>query len=296
MEITLRDVAFELDPARVPRDWVYGDAFQTTFVNALSLLFPEGEKFFVESVKKMQDRVTEPALLRQVAGFIGQEAMHGREHRAFNELMVAHGYGAAPAVEARLRGFLKRIRHVLTAKSQLAITCALEHFTALLGETLLRDRTLHANVDKAALSLWLWHALEETEHKAVAFDVYRAVGGGYVRRCTMMVLATLGFFIALAIVHTRLLWARGILFRPWRWARGLLRMWIWPGYLTRMIPAYLTYFRPRFHPDDRDASVLLATAQAELFGPEGALAAIGEPKPTRARYARRDGGRGNLPR
>jgi uncharacterized protein len=269
MTIPHRDVAFDLDPTKVPRDWVQGDPFQTTFINALSLLFPEGERFFVDSVKRMQSRIADPALRRAVHGFVAQEAMHGREHRAFNELVVAHGYRAAPRIEARLRGFLGWLRKVLTARSQLAITCALEHFTAMLGETLLRDPRLRDEIDPAVQPLWLWHALEETEHKAVAFDVYRAVGGGYVRRATMMLLTTVGFLLAHAIVHARLMATRRILWKPWRWGRGLVRMWIAPGYLTRLVPAYLSYFRPRFHPDDRDARALVDTWRTKLFGAQG---------------------------
>jgi predicted metal-dependent hydrolase len=272
MTIPLRDIGFGLEPANVPRDWVLGDPFQTTFVDALSLLFPEGEKFFVESVKRMQPRLTDPDLRAAVLGFIGQEAMHGREHRVFNQIIVAHGYRVAPRIETALKKFLIGVRRVLSPKSQLAVTCALEHFTAMLGETLLRDPRLRAEIDESVAVLWLWHALEETEHKAVAFDVYRAVGGGYLRRVSMMWLTTVGFLIAHAIVHARLMATRRILWRPWRWGRGLVRMWIWPGYLTRLIPVYLAYYRPGFHPDDRDARELVARWRAQLFDPGGELA------------------------
>src|ERR1700709_620028 len=90
MEIPRRnvDLAFE----GVPRDWCNGDAYETTFMNALSLLFPEGEQFFVRTVKAMQDRITDPDLARDVVGFIGQEATHGREHRDFNDMLVGHGF------------------------------------------------------------------------------------------------------------------------------------------------------------------------------------------------------------
>src|SRR4051794_4378586 len=98
-----RDVAMDLDPAKVPRDWYSNDAFMTTYMNGLSLLFPEGERFFVDSVKQLRHVVTDPQLVENVTGFIGQEAMHGREHRAFNELLVAQGFTVAPEVEARVR-------------------------------------------------------------------------------------------------------------------------------------------------------------------------------------------------
>ncbi|HVK78193.1 MAG TPA: metal-dependent hydrolase [Kofleriaceae bacterium] len=270
--IVRRNVDLGLEPAAVPRDWANGDPFVTTFLDALSLLFPEGERFFVESVKQLRQHVTDPELAARVVGFIGQEAMHGKEHRVFNELLVGHGYTVAPAVETRLRGFLQRLRRVMPKRSQLAVTCALEHFTAILAEGLLASPRMQAEMDASVRPLWLWHALEESEHKAVAFDVYRAVDGGYLRRVAIMILTTAVFFAVLAGVHARLMATRGVLWKPWRWVRGLGRMWIWPAHFTRLIPAYFDYYRPGFHPDDRDTSALLATWHERLFGAAGALA------------------------
>jgi hypothetical protein len=270
--IPRRNIEFGFDPASIPRDWYDGDPFITTHLNALSLLFPEGERFFVESVKQLRHLVDDPALLADVAGFIGQEAMHGREHRSLNEMMVGHGYTVAPKVEARLRGFLQLVRRVLAPRSQLAATVALEHFTAIMAEGLLRHESMRAGFHPGVRHLWLWHAVEETEHKAVAFDVYRAAGGGYPRRIAIMLLATVIFFAVTAGVQARLMATRGVLWKPWRWVRGVTRLWIWPGHFTRMIPAYLDYFRPGFHPSDRDTAALLDTWREALFGGAGALA------------------------
>ena len=107
--------------------------------NALSLLFPEGETLLrrIGEAAAGQDHRSR-ARCAEIIGFIGQEAMHGKEHRAFNELLVAHGYAEAPRVDAGLRNFLKRVRKVLSPMSQLAVTCALEHFTAMLAEAAAR--------------------------------------------------------------------------------------------------------------------------------------------------------------
>ena len=271
MTILRRDPELALDAATIPRDWCHGDSYQTTFLAALSLLFPEGERFFVDSVKRHRAHATDPALAQDVAGFIGQEAMHGKAHRELNDLFVAHGLTSAPRIDTALRRFLHGVRARQPALSQLAATCALEHFTAMLAEALLGDPRMRAELDESVRVLWLWHALEEAEHKAVAFDVYRAAGGGYGRRVAIMALTTVVFFAAHALAHARLMADRRILLRPWTWARGLARFWIWPGYFTRLVPAYLAYFRPGFHPDDRDTRVLLAQWRAALFGPGGAL-------------------------
>ncbi|MGE5186316.1 MAG: metal-dependent hydrolase [Acidobacteriota bacterium] len=264
MTIVRRDAGLEL--VEVPRDWCGKDPYRTTFLDALSLLFPQGERFFVESVKQHRDVVESPTLRADVAGFMGQEAMHGKEHRAFNELLVSHGLTAAPAIDARLREFLKLVRRILPPKSQLAVTCALEHFTAMLAEGLLSDEAMREEIHPSVRRLWLWHALEESEHKAVAFDVYVAADGGYARRIGIMMVTTVIFFIAQALVHARLMAQREILWKPWTWLRGIGRMWIYPGYFTRLVPAYLAYYRPGFHPNDRDTRELLATWERRLFG------------------------------
>ena len=271
MNIPRREVDFGFDPQTVPLDWANSDAFETTFLNALSMLFPEGEKFFVESVKQHRELVKDPELAAEVKGFMGQEAMHGREHRAFNDLLIAHGYPQGPVVEARLRAFLKRVRKTLTPASQLAVTCALEHFTAMLAESLLKDSRIRDELDPTVRGLWLWHALEESEHKAVAFDVYDAAGGTYARRVAIMLLTTVVFFAVTWFLQARLMATRGILWKPWTWLRGITRLYIYPGHLTRLIPAWLAYFRPHFHPDDRDTRELLARWEQNLFGARGEL-------------------------
>ncbi len=271
MLIPRRDVELGLDPSSVPRDWCAHDPYRTTFMNALSLLFPEGERFFVESVKQHRDQITDAALSGAIASFIGQEAMHGKEHRAFNEMLVAHGFAEAPRIDRNLKSFLKGVRNTLSPASQLAATCALEHFTAMLAEALLSDHRMQDEMHPDVLPLWLWHALEESEHKAVAFDVYVAANGGYPRRVLIMLLTTAIFFAVQALVHAELMATRKILWKPWRWLHGATRLWVYPGYFTRLVPAYVAYFSPSFHPDDRDTRALLARWRDTLFGETGTL-------------------------
>ena len=115
----------------------------------------------------------------------------------------------------------------------------------------------------------MWHAVEESKHKAVAFDVYKAAGGWYIRRVAIMLLTTVVFFAVQGLVHARLMATRKILWKPWRWVKGFNNMFIYPGFLSRLTPAYLAYFRPSFHPNDRDTKQLIATWQYTLFGSAG---------------------------
>ncbi len=262
---------FEFDPVRVPREWYRDDPYITSMLDALSLLFPEGERFFIDAVKKLRHHVTDPELDAAIDGFIGQEAIHGKEHRAFNELLTARGGRAAPRLGRQLGWLLGTAREGLSPRSQLAATVALEHFTAMMAEALLREAPMRDGMHETMRPLWVWHALEESEHKAVAFDVYVAAGGGYVRRAAIMLLTTLIFFAFTLWVQANLLAERRTLWKPWRLAWGVGHLWIWPGWFTRLVPTYFTYFRPGFHPDERDTAALLDAWRERLFGDRGEL-------------------------
>ncbi len=270
-DLVRRRLDFDFDPSVVPRDWYHGDAHLTTFWTALSLLFPEGERFFVESVRRYRGRIEDPELRAAVDGFIGQEAMHGRAHRAFNEMVRERGLGVAGPAEAQVRRLLDLARATLTHRGQLAATCALEHFTAILAEQLLQTPEHRDAGHESVRGMWVWHALEESEHKAVAYDVYQAIGGGYARRVAVMLLTTAFFFGEVAFVHGRLLHAQGRLGDVRGWARALAYFWGRPGLFRKLAPAYLDYFRPDFHPDDRDTRATLAAWRERLFGAQGEL-------------------------
>ncbi|MCE9575861.1 MAG: metal-dependent hydrolase [Deltaproteobacteria bacterium] len=271
--VPIRPLVFDLEAAHVPPDWYAGDRTLSLFWTALSLLFPEGERFFVESVKHYRDQISDPVLQEQIAGFMAQEAMHGKGHRALNALCADQGIGIQPALERQLRGLLIGARRVLSPKSRLAVTCALEHMTALMAEQLLGDPRHHGAIDPSLRGLWLWHALEEAEHKAVAFDVYRAVGGGYARRTAIMLLATAIFVLEVMNVWIRLVRADGARPGVRGWARAVGFLFGKPGLVRRQLPGYLAYFRPGFHPDRRDTGALVEIWRARLFGEGGLLTA-----------------------
>ena len=264
-EIPVRRLDFDFDPDAVPANWYAGDPFLSLFWDSLSLLFPEGERFFVESVKHYRDRIDDPDLRANVVAFAGQEAMHGKGHRAFNDMLRAQGLLIATPLEDDLRVLLKTVRRRLPPKAQLAVTCALEHFTAILAEQLLSIASHRDAIDPSIRRLWLWHALEESEHKAVAYDVYRAVGGRYPLRVAVMLLTTVVFVAEVLNVHIRFLAAKKRLFDVRGWTKGLAYAVGSPGLLRRLIPAYLDYFRPSFHPNDRDTGALLTEWRETLF-------------------------------
>jgi predicted metal-dependent hydrolase len=189
------DEAFQSVPKHFGKD---GDLITSHITAALSSVFPDGEDFFVKSVRHYRDQITDPALKRQVGGFIGQESVHGREHRAFNAHLATLGYPTLQAEKLTRGGLALRWRFA-PKKSSLAMTAALEHFTATLAEMILtNDEARDLFGDETVKALFVWHALEEAEHKAVAFDVYKAIGGGERLRVITMNLLRYGFVIAIA--------------------------------------------------------------------------------------------------
>ena len=271
-KVPTRRISFEESLQDVPKHFAAdGDLILSHVAASLSSVFPDGEDFFVRSVRHFRDQITDPELKRQVAGFIGQEAMHGREHRAFNDRLDQLGYPVKRFERLTRRGLELRER-VAPPKSNLAATAALEHFTATLAELVLtseetRDLFGHDEVR----NLFVWHALEESEHKAVAFDVYKAVGGSERMRVWTMNALRYGFVIGMAfqVVITLLLdratYKRGNLRRSWKRFRRS------PIVSRELWLQLKDYNRPDFHPDDRDTTALVEQWRAELFGAEGTL-------------------------
>lgn len=251
--IDVRDLRFDLQ--RVPRDWHPGGAAITAYWDQLSIFFPLGEAFFVRSVKHFLPELTDDRLRADVVAFCAQEGHHAREHRAYNERLAAEGLPVTA-----LEGIVRRVLGVAQRFSpvrQLAITCALEHFTSLMGEQVLGHRELLEGADPTMARLWRWHAAEENEHRSVAFDVFVAVGGTRFQRSRSM-LITSTFFWSLVTLHLALFLAkRGALLSPrehWRLFRFL---WLDPGALRSLFAPWAAYFARDFHPAKRGGTELI---------------------------------------
>jgi hypothetical protein len=270
--IPTRRIDFEETFHDLPRHFAAdGDLISSHIIASLSAVFPDGEDFFVRSVRQFRSRITDPRLKQEVAGFIGQEAVHGREHRALNDRLDELGYPAKRIERFVRRGLAIRER-LMSPTANLAATAALEHYTATLAEVLLRDPEARELVgDQAVKDLLLWHALEENEHKAVAFDVYRAVDGSERTRTNTMNLITVGFIggmtaqIIVSMLGDRETFRRGRLRQSLRGLRD-------NPFLSRDVWRRLRdYNRADFHPDDHDTEELLEQWRAELFGTDGRL-------------------------
>lgn len=247
----------------VPRHWVDNDPFMTHFMNALTLTFPRGERSFIESVKAVRDKVKSPALRADVAGFVGQEALHSREHDALNDVLEAMGY----PIHALERAFSERLderERSMSPKARLAFTAALEHLTALFGRILLTNEAVRDMFHPELRAMWMWHALEEIEHKAVAFDVYQEVFDDQTTRRFALVLATGALLSFTHYAQYKLLKRDGLANKPSVWARGLWKLWGPKGIARSAIPTWVDYLRRDFHPWNEDDSGLIAEFETTI--------------------------------
>jgi uncharacterized protein len=238
----------------VPRHWHGGKISVTSFFNNLSLFFPAGERFFVAAVNHYRDQIQNDMLREQVATFCSQEGFHSREHVRYNRMLDAQGYPAAK-LESRIERILRFISKRVPWRLQLAATCALEHMTATLAHVLLGDPEIIEGAHPVMAELWSWHSAEENEHKAVAFDVFKEVGGTYRERVVAMIVATVIFWSLVFDHQVRLMRRDGALWSAREWWALFRFNFIRPGALRKMTPIYFQYFKLNFHPwelDNRD--------------------------------------------
>ena len=249
-----------------------GDIVMSHILSVLSSVFPDGEDFFVRSVRAAADDITDPALAKDVEGFIGQESMHGREHRILNDKLGELGY---PTREIglyvrKVTAFRERFQG---KKGNLGFTAALEHYTAALAENLLGHEEARAEIGHPGFRyLLMWHALEESEHKAVAFDVFRTVGGGELMRQVTMWLTHLTFVLETGIWTAISLSRDGYARRhPLQVAKSVWRLRRSPFTTKEAVRQLFEYHRRGFHPNDRDTTEMIATWREKLFGSGGEL-------------------------
>ncbi len=248
---------FELAEA-LAGDWHGGSAFRTAYFNAMSLLFPLGEKFFIDSVRHYRDEVDDPQLLAEITSFQGQEAIHRQQHQKYNELICEQrGYDLV-RFEKPLRDRMAWAHRELSARRRLAGTVASEHLTAIMANDMLTHKDALDGADPKVAALWLWHGIEETEHKAVAFDVYVAVGGTVGERRQALVMNSFFFFkdtlrnLCIMLKHDGKLWS------PREWLDGFKYLFIKPGILRRVFFSYVSFYRKDFHPWQHDNRALIS--------------------------------------
>ncbi|MCZ7629679.1 MAG: metal-dependent hydrolase [Microthrixaceae bacterium] len=215
---------------------------------------PPGERFFIDSVRHHERRVTDSEQRELIRAFVQQEGLHGRAHDRFNASYAKFGIDVRKQQRYADKVF-RRLRRWLPWTIQLGITAFAEHLTAVGAHTLLDDDEATEKIDPQMLEFWRWHAAEELEHKSVAFDLFHKVGGGYMTRMLSVMVAVL----TLAVPMLRI--TKGMMdddpHVPTRRERKEAAA-VQRRILRRQAPLLLAYLRPGFHPWQIDDTELLA--------------------------------------
>ena len=265
LSITPRDRRFGRETA-APRLWHGGRVEATAIYNALSTTFPAGEAFFVESVRAFREGAP-PKLAEEIKGFTTQEAIHSREHDAFNKRATQSGYDLSK-LEQRVEWRLSITRGKPPIVS-LAATMALEHFTAILAHQLLANPGHLQGAEQETADLWRWHAVEEIEHKGVAFDTWLFATRNWTPwkrwkvKAKVMLYVTRNFVVDRTAGSLELMRQDGVTGLK-AWARLLWYLWVRPGMFRKIAGAWVKFFLPGFHPWNEDDRYLLRQYEASV--------------------------------
>lgn len=269
--IPVRHADFAFDGAAMSKYCWDDNAFSSAFILTFSALIPYGERFVIQSMRDYRDQIGDPQLRSEITSLIGQEAMHSRVHEAFNQVYQAKGLPMNRIGRVGKWYFEQHLPRLLPKPARLAVTCAIEHFTAMMADRAFNETDRMALVDDGARAFLVWHLIEEAEHKAVAFDVYQHAEGDYWLRVMAMV-----FIVAYTAVIFA--WSVQAIMRTPGYSRGVKRDYqgfaYWfglRGYFPTLSKQVLQYFRPDFHPNQIDTDRYGAVWYERLFGEGGEL-------------------------
>ena len=236
--------------ADVPRYWFAGDPFLTRMFDALSLTFPDGERYFIQSVRLFRDQIQDPDLKQRVADFIRQEAQHGIAHDKMNQIMKDQGMPVDQFIQ-RLNKVFKFELKYRSPQYNIAMTAAAEHLTALMAETFYGEKDTLKDAHPYVRALFAWHAIEEMEHRDVAFDVMQQVGNVPEVTRKMALVLTTGLMFGFTLYRANVMLKCDGFNRTQRLkmnVRGLQWLFGKQGKLRKMQSQYRDWFKPDFHP------------------------------------------------
>ncbi len=266
IEIHCRKRVYSFDDD-IPRYWAKNNPVITAFYNALSTVTPEGERFFIKNVRHAAEQVEEITLNKDVKDFIEQEASHSIGHRALNGWIQSKGYPVEKSLSYTKSLFLW-VNKCFSLKHRLAMTAAIEHFSSVMSDRFLRYSSINEVIEPSMREFLMWHCAEEIEHKAVAFDLYQLLYGGYFSRIFQMLFITLFYIPSVFGVQFRYLHHDRQLFNMKAWWEAVVYFWIKPGWFSRVPSGYVRYYQKNFHPwndDNSDIVKLWIASSSESY-------------------------------
>ncbi|ENV91862.1 metal-dependent hydrolase [Acinetobacter bereziniae] len=275
--IPIRHMKFDFDPAKLDHRFYMDAELASAYFASLSIFLTRGEDLVIDTARYHRDFITDPLLKQRVTSLIGQEAIHSKMHEELNEAYLIRDLPVKLfrtwAGWAFEYGFER-----LPQPMKLSLMAGIEHFTAVLAEYMMNhEEIFFRSQDEKQRAIWMWHMLEESEHKDIAFDVFQELSNNYLLRIA-------GFFPALITILV-LISAASFLVPFYRNPKNLisLRYWREIPYNFRLIfglkdgvygssfKHIFDYLRPNFHPNDHDTSEFLEYYKEKLLNPENGI-------------------------
>jgi len=272
--IIRRNVIIPFDKNKKFSFYYEDNSVVTSLFVVLSAMFPPGEMFFIESIRNVRDQITDEKLLEDIRNFIAQEAFHSREHKSLNEHLIQSNYPEVADIEVKTKKRLDKLRK-LSKVDQLAATVVMEHYTATLARLLLTDPLIKEKTTQESRNLWEWHALEELEHKSVAFDVLNAIGGNTARNRRMALVRVARLIAPITFEY----WIYILRRKDMKFSRSDLKEALYLsfggknrlGIFSRTFIDMLDVRDKHFNPLDMQTEQLEAEYREKLFGENGIL-------------------------
>ncbi|MDR0237636.1 metal-dependent hydrolase [Acinetobacter sp.] len=272
--IPIRHMKFDFDPEKLDHRFYMDAELASAYFASLSIFLTRGEDLVIDTARYHRDFITDPLLKQRVTSLIGQEAIHSKMHEELNEAYLIRDLPVKLfrtwAGWAFEYGFER-----LPQPMKLSLMAGIEHFTAVLAEYMMNhEEIFFRSQDEKQRAIWMWHMLEESEHKDIAFDVFQELSNNYLLRIA-------GFFPALITILV-LISAASFLVPFYRNPKNLISLRYWRDipYNFRLIfglkdgvygssfKHIFDYLRPDFHPNDHDTSEFLEYYKEKLLNPE----------------------------
>ena len=270
----IRHFNFKFDAKETDPKFYMQKEWATAYFMALSIFLTYGEELVIDTARYHRDFIQDPILKQRITALIGQEAMHSKVHNEYNDAMISSNY------PVKLYRFLAEqvFEHSLNKFPQplkLSLMAGIEHFTAVIAEYMMqREDHFYYSDDAQTRALWMWHMLEESEHKDIAYDVYQVLSGNYALRVS-------GFALSALVILGGV--GAGALLLPFlQNPKNLVSLNFWKeastsfsllfglknGVFGSSVGHLMEYFRPDFHPNDHDTSAYLEYYKEKLLHPK----------------------------
>jgi len=273
LDIIPRDLRFDLIE-NADAAWFGGDPLKSAIWDGFAVLLPDGERFFIRSLRQYIDQIDDPMVRQDIQGYAVQEAFHSREHEAYNQALRRLGHDV-DAMEAEARAVLSE---ATGAFSRLLVTCALEQWTYALARAWLLRPHLYRDSRPAYRRLWIWHALEEIEHSSVSLRVLHAVTPHLSgRRRYLARIRGMNFVLARVLpmaLRNIVAMARtsGVAMGARDWLRLMWLLIGQPGVARAALLPVLAYYRPGYSGDRPEDARLVQQGRAALAAELGEAA------------------------